>query len=451
MHRRDDIEVRKTAASRLLVLALVFGVLVAPWTASTGSTEDRGDFQQPDLRVELSAMVDRLLELDHPMIDAAAAEALEEVRLRLDTMSDAELFELEAVAPQMHQMNIAFRKMSAVAQRRVQRVRSRNSGFEGEEWDPSTRVPEKSAGLPTAAYPNLADDVGAAVDADGGTSDDGEVDAPSQNSVTEGGNCDAVNRSTTLEAYALRTAFIVIEAARDVADRLCAQSIGGLLVGGNASVLCIPMDFVYIVGKSLHDNLAMCDDFIDAAEIEGSYERIGHLHADLETGQASLTNLDGDLVAHGAALASHHTNITDKIILNRNTITTAIGASGTTIVTAIGTHDSSIKALLAANQAFFTRLEIEEALLNQEREAVFYLPAAEGGNLELSRDIVDETIMNVASSGESVHDATDELADADALIGSGRYKKAFNALGAAYFEAIKKDRKENQPSTNSIP
>ena len=80
--------------------------------------------------------------------------------------------------------------------------------------------------------------------------------------------------------------------------------------------------------------------------------------------------------------------------------------------------------------------EIEEALRINRRIASYYLPEPEG-NLSLARQIVADTIANVAASGESTNQAASKLASADFDIAGGRYKRAWGFLSAAYFEAIK--------------
>jgi hypothetical protein len=462
MNNKNIIVERRAAGSRLLVIGFAAAVVLVLGAVSTSSAQEQGEIPQADLRVELVGLVDQLLESEHPLIDEVAIETLWEVRLRLETISDAELAEFEALTPQIVQMKSAFEAVTNVERHRTLRARERQLDLDLANSMGGKRSFLKSSGFPEAVYPNLVGEIGATVDVLAGSFlDTGwltKPGIPGQSSVTSFGECDAIDRSTTPEAYGTRIAFIVLEAARDVADRICAQSIGLLVAGGNASILCIPMDFAYIVGKSLHDNLAMCDGFIDAAEIEGTYERLGHIHGDLDaatfggvSGHSSLVELDTELAAHVTALATHHTKISDKIAANQTALTNAIGEAGTAVLGATATHDASIKAMLASSSAFFKRLEIEEALLNQEREAVYYLPAAHGGHLELARNIVEETIANVIASGESVFNADDLLNEADVHMGAGNYKMAFNYLGAAYFEAIKKDRRENMPSPNSIP
>lgn len=473
---------RAKIASLVPALFLAVTFLVAPVVAQSSA--------QTDLRVELSLMVDRIMTTkDAPQVDEAAREALEEVRSRLDKISGDELAELEVLAPQVAKANKAFELLHLVANMRTRRAADKS------RWaaEANVSLAGKSASLPGAAYPNLIGDIEQSANVIGSAftnplddccllkllvdelSDLIDVDieaaieaftlggidicndscdqAPTvgaTDSVSSFGQCDQIDRSTTLEAYTLRTAFIVVEAARDVASRICAQSLGLVVAGGNAELLCIPMDIVYIVAKSLHDNVAMCDDFIDEAEIDGSYERAGHLHGDLATAQASVNDLDADLVAHGQALSAHDARIDQKIADNEAAMTGAIGDSETAILDAIETHDTDVKTLLADQRAFFTQLEVEEALLNQESEAVYYLPSAQGGNLETARGVVAETIAGVTSSGEDVHRAAGLLADADGLIAAGHYKKAFDTLGAAYFDAIKRQG-ENKPSINSLP
>jgi len=62
--------------------------------------------------------------------------------------------------------------------------------------------------------------------------------------------------------------------------------------------------------------------------------------------------------------------------------------------------------------------------------AIFETPAAKGGYLALVRSIVFETIRNL--TGATVAQANAQLASADSLIASGKYKAAYAALRKAY-------------------
>lgn len=408
--------------SRATTVAVMIVLLLA--LPALGGAQQQDDLGEPDLRTELLTAVDNLLSNKYLLGSGdAVPEALEDARRHLLSIQKSELQDAAGLAPQIARMNRAFEDMLAVAGSRALANAQANPGF-------ADLVLIKDGGFPSAAYPNLVQDISGSGDS-GVDAIEEEEDPPGSSGGTnelavDGGNCDSRNRSSTLEAYSARLAFIVIEAVRDIANILCGQSISLLVVGGNASLLCIVTDIVYIGGKTLHDLFFMCDDFIDAAEIEGSYERAGHLHDDLEL--------------HEVALADHDTAVSTKIDENKDTVVTAIGDAGDAILTSI-----------AESRELFTRLEIEEALVGQDRQAIHHLPVARGGNLELAQVIVADAIANVIASGESVHDAQALADEAEALRLQGRYKKAFDTLSLAYFDAVKNGQNENPHPSSSLP
>jgi hypothetical protein len=254
-----------------------------------------------------------------------------------------------------------------------------------------------------------------------------------------------VDRSTVAEAYGALIAMITAEAIRDIARRICTQEISFFFAGGNVSVLCIPTDLIFLFAKSIYSSLSLCDFFIDEAEIFGSYSRLEHVHDDLTTHQTALTNHDNTVFnALGATetilttrVNTAETALTNELDQHDTEVKAALGTHDTEVKAALGTHDADIKALLAARRAFTLRLEIEEALFQRERDAVYYLPEAQGGNLNTVRGIVVQAIGDVVASGESVNTANNFLAQADAHIAAGRFKQAFSVLASAYFETVK--------------
>lgn len=89
---------------------------------------------------------------------------------------------------------------------------------------------------------------------------------------------------------AIEVARIALEAAKVIwsgLSRACGETIVILGEGGNVELACIPADIVLfaaelVVGlaEGIVEHIAFCDGAVDSAEIEGSYERLGHLHTD---------------------------------------------------------------------------------------------------------------------------------------------------------------------------
>ena len=100
-------------------------------------------------------------------------------------------------------------------------------------------------------------------------------------------------------------------------SRACDETIVILGEGGNLSLACIPADVVLFAAElavgaaeTVVEHIAFCDSAVDSSEIEGAYERVGHIHTDLADHD---TNIDADLAAHDANidadLVQHDTDI----------------------------------------------------------------------------------------------------------------------------------------------
>ena len=146
---------------------------------------------------------------------------------------------------------------------------------------------------------------------------------------------------------AIEAANIALEIAEgiwSVSDRACttvAVAIGA--VGNPQNAACIAADVLLFAAKAVVnaaratvDHIAFCDGAVDSAEIEGAYERAGHIHSDLEAHDA---NIDGDLAAHDANidgdLVAHDANIDGDLI-----------AHDANIDGDLAQHDADIKELL---------------------------------------------------------------------------------------------------------
>jgi len=117
----------------------------------------------------------------------------------------------------------------------------------------------------------------------------------------------------------------------------------------------------------------------------------------------------------------------------------------------IFTHDTEIKAILAANhaevmdtlarnQAQLLKVEIEKELSvvsDNRRLSYFYLPAAQGGLIELVRQTVLDVITANQAAGMSIGNAQVWFDKADASLVKKDYKTAFDQYRKAYLEAVK--------------
>ncbi|MDH3284991.1 MAG: hypothetical protein OEQ13_09635 [Acidobacteriota bacterium] len=117
--------------------------------------------------------------------------------------------------------------------------------------------------------------------------------------------------------------------------------------GGNTSLACIPADVIFIVAKALVgtaestvESIAFCDGAVDSAEIEGAYERAGHIHADLATHDSAIST----------QLATHDTDISTQLATHDTDISTQLATHDTDLKLQLAMHDADIKVLLALLQ-----------------------------------------------------------------------------------------------------
>ena len=95
----------------------------------------------------------------------------------------------------------------------------------------------------------------------------------------------------------------------------------------------------------------------------------------------------------------------------------------------------TLLANLAAFQAQHLRLQIEENLAAGTNDAAigqFELPASKGGQLELVRSIVLDTIDKLQAAGQNIRTARALLAKGDQYKAAGKYKDAYDQYRQAY-------------------
>jgi hypothetical protein len=149
---------------------------------------------------------------------------------------------------------------------------------------------------------------------------------------------------------------VALETAKEVfagVDRVCKEVIVILGEGGNASLACIPADIVLAIAEfavgaaeTVVEHIKFCDDAVDAAEIEGSYERAGHIHSDLQTHDADIS----------LQLTTHDTNIANRLATHDANIMNLLAIHDTNITNRLATHDADIKALLTQHDADMKQL-----------------------------------------------------------------------------------------------
>ncbi|MES1240201.1 MAG: hypothetical protein ABUT39_01145 [Acidobacteriota bacterium] len=268
--------------------------------------------------------------------------------------------------------------------------------------------------------------------------------------------CGSTRQDSAVMA-ASEAALFVAETVREEASRACDETVVVLGEGGNGSLVCLVTDAVYIVAKAANQALAFCDGDIDSAEIEGSYDRLAHIHSNLETSIANdnsntaaiNSNVDA---AEAAIIANDNAN---RNLINANTDTRAaeINANTNSRAAQIIANDNANRDAIIAN-ANANKNELRDLILRTQIEAdlatadnavplaLYLTPGSvcsggQCGRLDLVREVVARTLANIQASGESIGGAQKVLEQGDALMASGQFKAAYQAFRKAYKTAVK--------------
>ena len=113
------------------------------------------------------------------------------------------------------------------------------------------------------------------------------------------------------------------------------------------------------------------------------------------------------------------------------------------LTTIVETNDAQLQAsidnlttIVETDDAETLRIEIENALYPCKPLVGFYLPIANGGQLETVRDVVDEGITGSAAAGFNVGGAQAAYNNAVNIMNQGAYRDAFVAFCAAYGQLV---------------
>jgi hypothetical protein len=245
-------------------------------------------------------------------------------------------------------------------------------------------------------------------------------------------------------------ALFVAEGVRDAAGRACDEVVVIVGEGGNGSLACIATDAIYLAAKVINYGLHYCNDKIDAAEMGATYDRLTHLHSDLE---ASVANDN----ANKTAIINNDDSNKTAIITNDNTNKTTIINNDNTNTANLTALINQVKADIIVNanankdelKNLILRTQIEADLATADNAVPLALyetpsttctaslanPPTQCGYLDLVRTIVKETIVNVA--GPNAAKANALLAQGDAQKAAGKYKQAYLTYRQAYKTAAK--------------
>ena len=263
--------------------------------------------------------------------------------------------------------------------------------------------------------------------------------------------------------------YFTAEAVRDIAQDGCNEVIVILGEGGNGRLVCLVTDAVYIIAKAVNQALHFCDDDYAASVGQASFDRLGHIHGDLESSvandNANRTTIVNNDNANTLLLDTHATTNTTNIVNNDNAnrvtivnndnanalaLTNLVNAALTQIITNANANKDEMKNLLLRTQieadlsstdgsAFVALYETPSnvcfASLNSAGMPQAGVPSSvtQCGLLDLVRSIVSQTITNVGAGTN----AQSFFASGDAQRALGKYKQAYTSYRQAYKAAGK--------------
>jgi hypothetical protein len=159
--------------------------------------------------------------------------------------------------------------------------------------------------------------------------------------------------------------------------------------------------------------------------------------------QASLTAFNNQFTAFNTEFQTFHNEFNtfntafntfhDEFTANATTVNNKLDGITTSLTSAHQKIDQ-LTINVGDQGELALRMQIEADLSDPANHpvALFALPAANGGYLNVTRDIVADTIANTLASGQGVGNAAADLAQGNALAAAGDYKAAYREYGKAY-------------------
>ena len=236
--------------------------------------------------------------------------------------------------------------------------------------------------------------------------------------------CDGVDISAD-ERYALLIVKEVTNAILAAATFACNTSI----LGVNTSLVCVPFSIAASIANGLFDTATFCAGEVTANQIDANFNRLAHLHDDLTAGISTVVNNSN---ANAASIINNDNTNAATIVANDNTNTTTIIANDNTNTATILTNANANKNEL---RDLVLRTQIEADLSVADGAAVvalYELPNAHGGYLDLVMAIVTETIADVLAAGGTVSNAQAVLTAANTAKAAGDFKTAYALYRKAY-------------------
>ncbi len=162
-----------------------------------------------------------------------------------------------------------------------------------------------------------------------------------------------VNRFPTAVVIADDVIFFIADVLRESAQDTCKEVIVALGEGGNTSLLCIPLDVIWIAAKAVNEGIHFCDDDLTGALTDASYKRLGTIHNDLAAVQTGVTTID-----------TNTSNVGNQISTVGAQVLT-VGAQVSGVSTQVSNLDNHLAADFAALTAQLINLQASVDLANQ--------------------------------------------------------------------------------------
>ena len=193
-----------------------------------------------------------------------------------------------------------------------------------------------------------------------------------------------------------------------VQGKICEKLASADATDGSLSQVCSATSLGLLAARSMHDYIVVCEPSLANASSDTGGQRFEQLSVELAGVQAG--------VQESVRSAKHE-------------LAQAISMVAGNAADVSSVHAKQLEDLTV-------RLEIETALQQGLPYGSLYLPAANGGRLEVVRTIVSETIQRVLDSGESANQASAKLTAGDDQLKDRHFKQAFRLYSEAYKTAV---------------
>jgi hypothetical protein len=206
-----------------------------------------------------------------------------------------------------------------------------------------------------------------------------------------------------------------------------ALGLGAVHVGIPDDVLTAPAQIAAAVAWGAAAGVALTLEGLNAVEAECQDAKLDafireNLDAKISSrvSQSSFTAFVTNFDAFNVAF-----NTLNSLVSTRLDVAVSTRASQTSL--------DALAATVDDQGALALRMEIESDLSEPSHQvALFQLPAAQDGYLELTREIVADTIANMQAAGQPVGNAVKHLGAGDQAADAGDFKRAYDWYGKAY-------------------